>query len=286
MTDQTTAGEQIEEETTEGTFDAARARADLDKETESAGFVDPKGMQNGTQIILRDIQRLEVLFQPREQFEGHVKDLMSALKLHGDLDPILVGWTGARAVLIEGHHRYLAYDRSGYRSKPVAVEWFVGSVNDAVRASIASNSKHKLPMTLQQRLNAAWRLVRLGGFSKAEIVRATAVGDGTIGTMRRILKKHGSEVLGMEVWAKASRHAAGKGMERSEDEMEVWLDQQATIFQEKIRVAVGTKLAVNPQMLARVLSKYCGNNLLSVFIAAKQMGLMDMEALEDAESDF
>jgi ParB-like nuclease domain len=206
-------------------FKAARARTELIAEmtagAKTHGFVDPRGVHNGRQAILKDIHPLRDLFQPREEFEGHIKDLQAALKMHGGLDPILVGWTGKRVVLIEGHHRHEAYMRSGYKLKPVAVEWFTGSIHEAISASVGANSKHKLPMTLQQRLNAAWRLVRLDEFSKAEIARNASVSDGQIGKMRRVLKKHYEEVIEVEAWAQAWQIASGRGEQRTDDEHEV-----------------------------------------------------------------
>lgn len=99
--------------------------------------------------------------------------------------------------------------------------------------------------------------------------------------MRRVLKAHRSEVLGVETWAKASALATGKGTERTGDELEAWLEQQVEIYQEKIRKAVGPKLASNPDMMARVMERYCGKNFPAVFHSAKQLGLMDMDQYAD-----
>jgi ParB-like nuclease domain len=275
------------QEATEVSFGAARARASLIAEMgKKAGFVRPEGVHNGGSFVLKDIETLKDLFQPREEFEGHTKDLMDALKRNGALDPILVGWTGKRAVLIEGHHRHAAYERSGYKPKPVAVEWFVGSVNEAVSASMALNSKFKLNMTTQDKLNAAWRLIRPGGFSRAQIVRDASIGDGQVSRMRRVLKAHYEDVISVDTWAKASRIASGKNHEWSESELEEKLRLQVTAFKERMFKEFGNKLSTQPDMMAHVLESYCGRNLPNVFEACKAFGYLEREDEFDPEADF
>jgi hypothetical protein len=274
------------EETTEQSFGAAQAREALTLEMgKNVGFADPKGVHNGGQMVLKDIHPLRALFQPRQEFEGHISELKAALKTHGALDPILVGWTGRRVILIEGHHRYVAYERSGYKLKPADVQWFIGPLNAAVEASIAANSKTKLPMTLQEKLNAAWRLVRLGGFSKAQIKRSSAISDGQIGKMRRVLAAHHDNVVGIDEWAKAWRVASGRGEVRTDEEHEEYLSMLVEQYQQKIHDAVGTKLASNPEMMARVMARHCGRNFGQVFQAAKALGLIEIDEF-DPEADF
>ena len=167
--------------------------------------------------------------------------------------------------------KYVAYERSGYKLKPADVQWFIGPLNAAVEASIAANSKTKLPMTLQEKLNAAWRLVRLGGFSKAQIKRSSAISDGQIGKMRRVLAAHHDNVVGIDEWAKAWRVASGRGEVRTDEEHEEYLSMLVEQYQQKIHDAVGTKLASNPEMIARVMARHCGRNFGQVFQAAPQM---------------
>jgi hypothetical protein len=277
----------MSEDTQEQSFGAAQARATLIAEMgKSAGFADPKGVHNGGQMVLKDIHPLRALFQPRQEFEGHISELKAALKLHGGLDPILVGWTGKRVILIEGHHRYVAYERSGYKLKPVGVQWFIGPLNAAVEASIAANSKMKLPMTLQEKLNAAWRLVRLGGFSKAQIVRSAAISDGQIGKMRRVLAAHREEVIQVDEWSKAWKVATKRGEERTDEEHDEWIAMLVEQYQQKIHDAVGTKLSSNPEMMARVMARHCGRNFGQVFLAAKSLGLIEVDDEFDPEADF
>jgi hypothetical protein len=162
---------------------------------------------------------------------------------------------------------------------------FVGPLNAAVEASIAANSKMKLPMTLQEKLNAAWRLVRLGGFSKAQIVRSSGISDGQVGKMRRVLASHQADVVQVDEWAKAWKIATKRGEERTEEEHEEYLNMLVEQYQQKIHDGVGTKLASNPEMMARVMARHCGRNFGQVFQSAKQLGLIEVDEF-DPEADF
>jgi hypothetical protein len=58
-------------------------------------------------------------------------------------------------------------------------------------------------MTTPEKQNAAWLMVRLGRWTRPQIMEAAGVSDGQIGTMRRVLKKYGNAVIGIESWFKA-----------------------------------------------------------------------------------
>ena len=112
-------------------FAAAEARKALIEEMRDSGFARPAGMQNSAHAVLKDR-------------------------------------TGKRTILIEGHHRHTAYKRGGFLDEPVAVEWFEGSVDEAVCASMMPNTKHKLPMVcLPGRSPCAGRQYRCGHYEQA-----------------------------------------------------------------------------------------------------------------------
>jgi ParB-like nuclease domain len=188
-------------------------KGELDQQTDDGIFAGKPDQQNAGRVILRKIEPLRELFQPRGEHEKHVKDLADALKIHGELEPLTVAWTGKRVILIEGHHRYTAYWRKGRADKPVPVRWFKGSIKDAVALARSENSKAKLPMTTQERQNAAWLMVRLGDYTRPEIIAAAGVSDGQIGTMRRVLREHMDAVVGVDSWYRARQTAAGRGFE-------------------------------------------------------------------------
>lgn len=145
----------------------------------------------------REIARMVSVFQPRilkgrlAEDECHLDELQAAI---GDgekprmLDPITVWWGGDRFYVIDGHHRLVAYDRKNVTAE-IPVEVFEGTLDEAMARSAALNSKNRLPMRLDDKLNYAWRLVLVSNLSKRQIVDACAVGNGTVGNMRSVKAK-------------------------------------------------------------------------------------------------
>lgn len=130
----------------------AEALAALQERRDAARMPDP-----GCRMLpMAQVRTMPQIFQPRMSavFEKHVSDLRTALRNVGDLASILVMPIDDHAVVIDGHHRLEAYrleDRS-----TIPVEFFVGSVLDALLRSGSENSKVTLPHSLEQRGNFAW----------------------------------------------------------------------------------------------------------------------------------
>ena len=104
------------------------------------------------------------------------------------LAPVVVWWCGAW-FLVDGHHRMAAVRKALDTSAVVPVVVFGGSLEAALGASIGLNRKTKLAMTTGERVNAAWFLtVNAPGMSKPEVMEATGVSDGIVGTQRRVLR--------------------------------------------------------------------------------------------------
>jgi ParB-like nuclease domain len=123
-----------------------------------------------TTLRVAEIKQVPEVFQPRGQTldEHHVQTLVRAIGNHRILDPVLVIQLGQAAYLIDGHHRLEAYAVAGI-DVPIPIEHFLGSLEDAILEAGRTNSKAKLPMSQQDRLNFAWRLVRMGSYSKKNI---------------------------------------------------------------------------------------------------------------------
>ncbi|MFT4079690.1 ParB/RepB/Spo0J family partition protein [Rhodomicrobium sp.] len=109
-------------------------------------------------LSLNSLMKRPELFQPRAfgardgLDEYHVTNLRKALRAKGrggDLDPVLVLATKSGAVVLDGHHRVIAYEREGRPDVPV--EWFDGSLKDAIAVAGQANSKTKLALTCRQR---------------------------------------------------------------------------------------------------------------------------------------
>ena len=151
-----------------------------------------------TALDPREIRRKVAVFQPRSldgrliEDDAHVQTLVEAI---GDprkpklLDPLLVWWSGKHWYVIDGFHRLLAYRRAGVEAL-VPVQVFFGNLDEAVEAAAAANSKDKLPMTKEDKVNMAWRLTLFfEGRSKRQVAEACAVAERTVATMRKVKKE-------------------------------------------------------------------------------------------------
>jgi hypothetical protein len=99
---------------------------------------------------------------------------------------IKLKWDGW--VVVEGHHRIEAYKAGGLGDQEITCEWFYGTVREAADAGLARNNIVKLNISQPSRMEEAWKRVLLGWGSKAQIVKACGVGDGTVATMRRAVR--------------------------------------------------------------------------------------------------
>jgi ParB-like chromosome segregation protein Spo0J len=130
-------------------------------------------------LPLASIVAMPGLFQPRQEDERHISELLRAIRTRGEVEPLTVIQVGDKAVLIDGHHRLVAYGLAKATSA-IPVRYFEGTLEEAVLEAGRANSKAKLPMTNRDRQNYAWRLVLIGTYSKKEIKDAAAVSDGQV----------------------------------------------------------------------------------------------------------
>jgi ParB-like chromosome segregation protein Spo0J len=174
---------------------------------------------------------------------------------------VLVLATKSGAVVLDGHHRVIAYEREGCPDVPV--EWFDGSLKDAIAVAGQANSKTKLALTCRQRQDFAWKLVLLGLHSKKQIVEASGIGDGQVARMRRVKKQLGSEGFTTSGWhhAQALSEKGQAPSEMSDEMREAWMDDKATTAAEKLHKAFGSSFAESPEIAARALVLYFGHRL-------------------------
>ncbi|SPF77602.1 ParB/Srx family N-terminal domain-containing protein [Pseudoprimorskyibacter insulae] len=125
--------------------------------------------------------------------KGHVRGLVQTLRATGQLDPILVwrevdalGLATGRLVLLDGHHRLAAYATFKPR-EDVPATIFTGTRAAAMVAAVEANSRERLPLTKSERMDAAWRLVRLPGerLKVKTVAGATGVGTRSVDNMRK-----------------------------------------------------------------------------------------------------
>jgi Recombinase/Recombinase zinc beta ribbon domain/ParB-like nuclease domain len=97
-----------------------------------------------------------------EASTDHVLGLARALVNNGKpLEPILVLPIGEHYYVIDGHHRIDAYHSVKW-SRPIPVENFDGTVDEARIEALVRNSKDKLRMTTEDKTEGAWKLVKEG----------------------------------------------------------------------------------------------------------------------------
>jgi hypothetical protein len=146
------------------------------------------------ELPLKHIRVADAVFQWRlsnedvAAKEAHVHTLVRALQDKDPLDPLLVFPVGKQAYVIDGHHRLAAY-RAVKWSGPVPVRAFKGALDAARIAALRSNVKDKLPMTRDEKMEAAWRLVKAGNLPVLKIKEATTISRSHIYNMQTVLQK-------------------------------------------------------------------------------------------------
>lgn len=254
--------------------EAAQAEQD-DRQAPPSGMLPPSA-----------IEVVDALFQPRAVAEFHLSALVAAVKAGRTLPPLLVYRTGARTVLLDGHHRLLAYQRAKVRG-PVPVEYFKGTPREAVLAARKANSAPKLAMSVSERQDDAWRLVKMRQFSKAEIQDSANVSHGSVAAMRAALKALGADVAGeCRTWREARERAKGKEgwTMMSDDARQARLEAMAEDWTSRLGKTFGTRLSNNPEVAASALAGYFGRRLPEIMRHLRDH--LSGFDLEDAEGDF
>ncbi|MCX5513745.1 ParB/RepB/Spo0J family partition protein [Kaistia algarum] len=265
-------------------FEPSRLMAEL---KEKAKQPSPENLPD--QLPWHAIKTLPGLFQPRGSDgtdEKHIQDLKRAVENQGALEPVEVMWIGSDPYLIDGHHRMFAYEQAGFDGL-IPVKTFTGTVEEAVLAAGAANSKAKLPMDSQTRQNYAWKLVLLGGYSKAETAKAASVSERTIANMRTAKKKLGVDAIHYDIWWRALQAANGVGDEPFDpDAHDDWLEQQAQAYADRLTHEFTNKLSRNPEIAGRALAIYFGRNLPDVVVELQHHADRIKREDEGLEPDF
>lgn len=227
--------------------------------------------EGAAEIDIARIRSCPAVFQPRggqDEDDHHVRELTRALKAGGaaaKLDPVLVMGIGRDVYCVDGHHRLAAY-RQAEVSGPIPVEWFGGTLDDAIGEAIKRNSRDKLPMSRNDKLESAWRLVVLGANSIAETSELTTISKRTVVNMRNTAKAIRERVekaatddfcaSDMKPPEELTWHEARMFGKESKEYDDEWLEREAEAWAEKLRGAFGRKLARNPTLAARALELY------------------------------
>lgn len=241
-------------------------------------------------MLASHLEELE-LFQSRTGIVmSHVDDLVHGLEDGADLPPVLILRRGGRAFLIDGRHRKAAYELAG-RGHQVPVEDFAGTTAEAVLEGQRRNRQHTLPMSHDERMDAAWKLVKLDAsgasrFTTKAIMANTSAGRGQVTFMRRVLRELGVDGHEHQHWKKALRqHQKRPERTYSEDDIEAMVEAEARSGADKVVRALGKRAADRPEVLARIVEYYTGRRIHEVIRVLNERNRLDDDEV-DFDADF
>ncbi|TBX29101.1 ParB/RepB/Spo0J family partition protein [Nioella sediminis] len=200
-------------------------------------------------------------FRWEDLTESQVDDLRDALKRRKELDPLTV-WERPEdgcLFVVDGHHRYEAYRRSG-KALTVSVVVHRCDLKVARLLALEENTKTRLTMSQQERLDAAWQLeCSEAGYSKAEIVKSAGVGNGTVANMRRVkgrLAEAGSEIPA--TWRAAQILDAGREQDWTEEDWDARREEHVLKLKEEIAGAVAAATRTDPTIAPDAMHRIMG----------------------------
>lgn len=262
-------------------FMAAEALArlrELDKEPQPSSAARLSGASDRkARLKVDDITTKESLFQPREGLnEEHVETLRRIRKDGRELDHILVIQVGPLTVLLDGHHRLEAYRRHPAVDLCIPVEFFAGSLEEALDAAGEANTRARLQMTAEERQNFAWRRTVLGIGSIKQVSRVAGVSERSVTTMRQVrdrIANGGGPMPSMKpgffgTWREA-RKAVREDTGEAAFDYEEHMEQKARLLAADLYKRHGTAFTREPRMTARVLEMMFGDRIGEVLKALR-----------------
>ncbi len=227
-------------------------------------------------LSLRDVETRPDVFQFRhvEVDEQHVKALTAVLQNTGEPLDRLTLWqntTDGQLVVVDGHHRLEAYAQAKWRKKVPALVHRC-SLADARLLALQENGKTRLPLTNEEKLDAAWSLVCLdcSVYSKRTITRNTGVSDGTVAKMRRtrrdLLKLKPDAELPKRWWQAMDELRGKEQREYTDDERQLMIEAQAEKLDEKIGSALGETAARQIEAAVMVVERRLGERGISYLL--------------------
>lgn len=212
-----------------------------------------------TRVPLGTLKTAPKVFQPRDMADRkwvkdrHIDVLVKSLRDAGKFDHIDVFAIDGARIVVDGHCRLEAYRKAGWKaSDQVPVRHLRGTFADALTASASMNSKDKLALTIDEKAEAAWRMVRFAEHAKCyslrHIAEKTGIGKSTVGTMRHILTDQLDFDPREFPWRDVKRRLRG---EVSYDED--WEEKWARAFAERLRKHFGEKPNLHPHVFLEAI---------------------------------
>jgi ParB-like nuclease domain len=159
--------------------------------TNAKGLSELKGKLNLSRdsiVVAEHVFQWRLLDTDVANREDHILDMANVIADGGKpLEAILVLPVGDRFYVIDGHHRLAAYDTAQW-SKAIPAMVFGGTLPEARREALRLNSRNKLPMTKDDKQEAAWRLVKQG-LGREQIHEWTGASTSNVSKMKAKLIK-------------------------------------------------------------------------------------------------
>lgn len=213
-------------------------------------------------LPLSDIHVADEVFQWRNRNRNiapsirHQMELIRVLKtIKKPLDAVVVTPIGNKFYLLEGHHRLEAYKAAGWR-KLIPVRHFEGSVREARDEALRLNIKDKLPLSREEKFDAAFRMVKQGDKTYERIKDITTVSVRTLATMAKVLREDPTAAK-MKSWRSAwwsYFRQQERATEDDEKEGNVdWRDRKAQKLAKQLVKNVGPGFVRDVDITARAL---------------------------------
>jgi hypothetical protein len=221
-----------------------------------------KVVDNRKRVPVNEVVVAEKVFQWRGEHsslqaeELHMRELMRGLEIR-DLQAVTVFTLGDKPYLVDGHHRLAAYAALGKKSVPVI--HFKGDLEAAWLKSLDANVRDKLPITRQDKYEAAFKLVKrrvLDGITMSceDIAGRAVVSDRVVYKMQKMLKTALLKTPEARNWSWGEMQR--KALDEKADYQpgsDEFRSEQARRLADQIMSAVGTNLTANPDITAIAL---------------------------------
>ena len=196
--------------------------------------------------------------------EYHVGSLYRSLKREGDLQSLLVLRRGGKVFLIDGRHRKDAYMQAE-RDDDIPVTEFLGTPQEALLEGQRLNKMHVMAMTKDERMNCAWKLVKLDASKACRFtlpqIMAVGISRGQVTTMRKVLREL-EDGFDHPTWKSAMR-AYNKKPDRewTEEEIEEMQIAEAEEIADRFVRVFGKRLADRPEVMGLMIERVMGRRI-------------------------
>lgn len=206
---------------------------------------------------------------------GHVEELKGHYKRKAKIPPITVWQDPEDEVfyVLDGHHRFTALQQ--LQRKKVSVRVFQGSYEEARLMCLRENAKAQLPMSPEERQNAAWQLTQAvyedgeWAYSKKRISETCGTSERTVATMRSTYKQLQEADAIIPEWSWRAALLSLKRLDAvdyTDEDRDAWVEAETGKLDEAIGKHLSLMLAKCPQAAFNVLATRLGDKYLSDFM--------------------